>query len=310
MISLPKPPKVVQKKGNKAIFEIESLYPGYGITLGNALRRVLLSSLGGAAITQVKIKGVSHEFSTIPGILEDVVMILLNLKRLRFKMFSQEPQTITLREKGRIGEVKARSFKLSPQLTLVNPEVHIATLTSKKAELNMEAQVETGIGYQSVEEREEKKNEVGVLPLDAIFTPIKQVTFQVENMRVGKRTDFDRLRLEIETDGTLSPEESFKTASEIILQHFSLLLKTAEKKKEKEKERGKKEDLSEIKKMKIEELKIGERTKNALLKNNLKTVGGILRKSERDLLALEGMGEKGIKEIKRALKKLNLELIS
>jgi len=221
MIPLPKPPKVIQKKGHTALFEIEALYPGYGVTIGNSLRRILLSSLGGAAITQVKIKGVSHEFSTIPGVLEDVIIILLNLKKLRFKIFTAEPQTIILREKG-IGEVKAKNFKLSPQVELANPEAHIATLTSKKAELNIEAQIEKGVGYSPVEEREEKKAEVGVIPIDAIFTPVRRVKLLVENMRVGKRTDFDRLKIEIETDGTVSPEEALSESSEILLNHFSL----------------------------------------------------------------------------------------
>lgn len=235
MIPLPKPPKVIQKKGNAAMFEIEALYPGYGVTMGNSLRRILLSSLEGAAITQVKIKGVGHEFSTLPGVFEDIIIILLNLKKLSFKMFTSEPQTIVLREKGQ-KEVKAKNFKLSPQVELTTPEAHIATLTSKKAELNLEAQIEQGVGYSPTEEREEKKAEVGVIPIDAIFTPVKKVSFHVENMRVGKRTDFDRLKLEIETDGTISPEEALKQASEILLNHFSLFSqeigkKISEKKK-------------------------------------------------------------------------------
>ncbi|MBZ9572922.1 DNA-directed RNA polymerase subunit alpha, partial [Patescibacteria group bacterium] len=234
MIPLPKAPKIIQKKGNTALFEIEALYPGYGVTVGNSLRRVLLSSLAGTAITQVKIKGVSHEFSTIPGVLEDVIIILLNLKKLRFKSFTNEPQTITLREKG-IGEVKGKNFKLPPQVELANSEAHIATLTSKKTELNLEAQIEKGVGYSPVEEREQKKAEVGVIPVDAIFTPVKRVSFKVENMRVGKRTDFDRLKIEIETDGTLSPEEALRQASEILLGHFSLFSQEIGKAREKKK---------------------------------------------------------------------------
>ena len=236
MIPLPKPPKVIQKKGHTAWFEIEALYPGYGITIGNSLRRVLLSSLEGAAITQVKIKGVCHEFSTLPGVLEDVIVILLNLKKLRFKIFSAEPQTITLKEKGQ-KEVKAKNFKLPPQVELANPEAHIATLTSSKAELNLEAQIEKGVGYSPVEEREEKKVEVGVIPLDAVFSPVKKVRFQVENMRVGKRTDFDRLKIEIETDGTISPEQALKESSEILSNHFSLFVQELDKLPVKKKEK-------------------------------------------------------------------------
>jgi DNA-directed RNA polymerase subunit alpha len=307
MIPLPSHPKIIQKKGNTALFEIEGLYPGYGVTIGNSLRRVLLSSLEGAAITQVKIKGVSHEFSTLPGVLEDVIIILLNLKKLSFRSFTSEPQIATLSVKGE-RTVKGKDFKLPPQIEIANPEAHIATLTKSSAELNMEVQIEKGVGYEPVERREVKKKEIGVIPIDAIFTPVKRVGFWVENMRVGKRTDFDRLKIEIETDGTLSPEEALKNASEILLKHFSLFSGAFEKvptEKEKQKEAGEEKDL---RKMKVEELKISERTKNALIKNNIKTIGGILRKSERELLSLEGLGEKGVEEIKKVLKKLNLEL--
>lgn len=310
MIPLPNLPKVIQKKDNKAIFEIQPFYPGYGVTVGNSYRRVLLSSLEGAAITQVKIKGVGHEFSTLPGVLEDVVMILLNLKKIRFKNWSEEPQTIALHVKG-AKEARAKDFKLNPQIKLANPEAHIATLTDKKAELQIEAKIEKGVGYLLLEEREEKKSEIGVIPMDAIFSPVKRVSFKIENVRVGKRTDFERLELEVETDGVITPEEAFSQATDILLEHFSLFSKF---KKEapvtkalmvKEKKKGKKED---VKKIKIENLKISERTKNALLQNNLKTIGGILRKSEADFLNLKGMGEKGVKEIKKVLKKFNLEL--
>jgi len=316
MIPLPHPPKIIEKKGNRAVFEIEPLYPGYGVTLGNSLRRVLLSSLEGAAITEVKIKGVNHEFSSIPGVLEDVIVILLNLKKIRFKSWSDEPQFITLSIKGE-KEVKAKDFKLNPNIELATPEVHIATLTSNRAELQIEAKIEKGVGYLSVEEREEKKAEVGVIPIDAIFTPVKKVSFRVENIRFEKRTDFDKLILEIQTDGTVSPEEAFSKATEILLQHFSLLLEFGKGKEEKEekgeekgreKEKKTRKDEGDVKKMKVEELKISERTKNALLRGGIKTVGGLLRKTEKDLLGLEGLGGKGIDEIKKVLKKYKLEL--
>jgi len=208
MIPLPNLPKIIKKQGNKAVFEIEGLYPGYGVTISNTLRRVLLSSLEGAAITQVKIKGVSHEFSTIPGVLEDVVIILLNLKKIRFKSFSDEPQQVVIKQKGE-KVVKAGDFEVPPQLEIKNPEAPVASLTSKSAQLQIEALVEKGVGYQSIEQREEKKREIGMIPIDAVFTPVKRVSFRVENMRVGKRTDFDKLEMEIETDGTISPEEAF-----------------------------------------------------------------------------------------------------
>jgi DNA-directed RNA polymerase subunit alpha len=234
MIPLPQKPKISKKEKNKAIFEIEALYPGYGVTIGNALRRVLLSSLEGAAVTQMKIKGVSHEFSTIPGVLEDVITIMLNIKQLRFKMIGEEPQRATLKVKGE-KEVKSSDFELPAQLELVNPDCHIATLTSKNAKLEMEILVEKGIGYLPRERKRKEKLEIGVIPVDAIFTPVKRVAIRTENMRVGERTDFDRLFLEIETDGTITPEEAFLKASEILINQFSFLKENLEKHEEKEK---------------------------------------------------------------------------
>jgi DNA-directed RNA polymerase subunit alpha len=240
MILLPKPPKVINKKDNWAQFEIQGLYPGYGITVGNSLRRVLLSSLEGAAITQVKIKGVQHEFSTISGVLEDVITIVMNLKNLRFKMYSDEPQKASLKVKGE-KKVKGSDFKIPTQLELENKSAQLATLTNSKSDLEMEIQVEKGIGYEPVERRkQQKKLEIGVIPIDAIFTPIKRVSYKVENMRVGERTDFDRLNLEIETDGTVAPEDALSQASDLLVKHFSLVndafsVKASEDKKPKKK---------------------------------------------------------------------------
>jgi DNA-directed RNA polymerase subunit alpha len=232
MIPLPKAPKIIKKEKNKVTFEIEALYPGYGVTIGNALRRVLLSSLEGAAVTQMKIKGVPHEFTTIPGVLEDVVTIMLNLKQLRFKMIGEEPQRATLKIKGE-KEVKGSDFELPAQLELVNPDCHIATLTSKNAKLEMEILVEKGVGYLPRERKRKEKLEIGVIPVDAIFTPVKRVAMRTENMRVGERTDFDRLFLEIETDGTITPEEAFLKACEILINQFSFLKENLEKHEEK-----------------------------------------------------------------------------
>jgi len=241
MVSLPLQPRIIEKKGNKAVFEVEALYPGYGVTIGNSLRRVLLSSLPGAAVTQFKIKGVQHEFSTIPGILEDMISIMLNLKKLRFKIYTDEPQKATLKIKGE-KEVKGSDFELPSSVELVTKDANIATLTSKSAELDMEILIEKGLGYQSVESRKkpaanpQERLEIGVIPLDAIFTPVKKVAFKVENMRVGERTDFDRLFLELETDGTISPEDAFAQASETLVKHFDLLFQTFKREKEKVKE--------------------------------------------------------------------------
>jgi DNA-directed RNA polymerase subunit alpha len=225
MIPLPVIPKIVKKEGQAAIFEIDSLYPGYGVTVGNALRRVLLSSLSGAAITQMKIKGVSHEFSTIPGVQEDVITLMLNLKKLRFRVFSDEPQTGKLHIKGE-KEAKADDFELPSQVELINKDCHIASLTAKSADLEIEITIEKGVGFSAREDRKKEKLEIGTIPLDAIFTPIKKVSFKVENMRVGERTDFDKLSLEIETDGTILPETAFGQAAKILVEHFSMFADT------------------------------------------------------------------------------------
>jgi len=246
MILLPKPPKLVSKKTNWAQFEIEALSPGYGITIGNSLRRVLLSSLPGAAVTQMKIKGVQHEFSTIPGVLEDVITIAMNLKQLRFKTYTDEPQKATLKVKGE-KEISGSDFKFPSQVELVNKSVHIATITSKKTELDMEIKIEKGIGYESVERRKRQgKLEIGLIPLDAIFSPVERVSYKVENMRVGERTDFNRLYLDITTDGTITPEQAFSRASEILIEHFSLFTSIFIQKPKKE------EKITDFKKVKTE----------------------------------------------------------
>src|SRR3989338_6183512 len=227
MIPLPSAPNVLQKGKNHAVFEVQGLYPGYGVTVGNALRRVLLSSLEGVAVTEVKIKGVAHEFSTIPGVQEDVIMILLNLKNLRFKIHEGVMQKVVLSVKGE-QEVTGADFKLFPQIELANPELRLATVTDKKTELEIEIKIEKGVGYEPKDQRKAKNAEIGAINLDAIFTPIKNVNFQVESMRVGERTDFDKLSLEIQTDGTITPEEAFYQAADIIIKHFTVLVESKE----------------------------------------------------------------------------------
>lgn len=303
MISLPTKVKVIEKKGNKAFFEIEPLYPGFGVTIGNSLRRVLLSSLPGAAITQVRIKGVLHEFSTIPGVLEDIVSVLINLKKLRFKSFSDEPQNVQLKVSGE-KEARGSDFRLPAQVELINKDALVATLTSKKASLEIEAKIEKGLGYVSVERRQKEKLEPGVIALDAIFTPVIGVAFRTENVRVGERTDFDKLFLEIKTDGTLSPEMALKRASEILQDHFSLILSKMEKGIEKEKE-GREEEKRDLD---ISEIGIPERIVNVLKEKRIKTVAGLLSKKRETLEEMEGIGGKSIKEIEKALKKLGFSL--
>ena len=237
--------KKVSENNTEGVFEIEGLYTGFGLTIGNALRRVLLSSIPGAAITQVKIKNVKHEFSTIDGVLEDVVEIVLNLKKTRFKFFAEEPQVLTIDVKGE-KEVTAGDIKVNAQVEVMNPESHIATLTSKKSEFSMELTVEKGLGYVPVEARKADKLPVGVIAIDAIFTPVTKVNFTIENMRVGEKTDYNRLKLFIETDGTISPSAVLHKSSNILKDHFdkiSMIEVSAENepaKKEEKKETKKK----------------------------------------------------------------------
>ncbi|MDP2695921.1 MAG: DNA-directed RNA polymerase subunit alpha [bacterium] len=214
--------KKISETDTEGVFEIEGLYTGYGITVGSALRRALLSSLPGAAITQVKIKGVGHEFSTIPNVMEDVVEIGLNLKKIRFRIHTDEPQTLMLKVKGE-NKASAADIETNAQVELITPDVHIATLTSKTAELEMEITVEKGLGYVPVEVRKTEKLPIGVIALDAIFSPITKVNFTIGNMRVGDRTDYNRLRLVVGTDGSITPSSALRKASNILQDHFARL---------------------------------------------------------------------------------------
>ncbi|MDO8664148.1 MAG: DNA-directed RNA polymerase subunit alpha [Candidatus Liptonbacteria bacterium] len=211
--------KTVSEDNKNGVFEVEGLYSGYGLTIGNALRRALLSSLPGAAITYIKVKNAQHEFSTLPGVKEDLVDLTLNFKRLRFRMHTDEAQTLTLKVKGQ-KEVTAGDIKANTDIDIVNPDEYIASLTSKDAELDIEVTVEKGLGYSSVESRKEKKLTVGLIGIDAFFSPVRKVNYIIENMRVGEHTDYNRLRLEIETDGTISPSSALHKTANILNDHF------------------------------------------------------------------------------------------
>lgn len=228
------PPKKVvsvEEGLGKGTITIEGCYPGYASTLGNALRRVLLSSLSGAAIVSVKMKGVKHEFSTIPGVLEDVVQIILNLKKIRLRLNGEEPVRISLKAKGE-KVVTAADFKASSDVEIVSKEAVIATLTDKKSELDMEVTINQGIGYVPVEQQTRDEKEVGVIAIDAIYTPIRRVNFTVQNMRIGKRTDYEKVVLDIETDGSISPKEAFDYAVGILIDQFSFLAEGQAEEKE------------------------------------------------------------------------------
>ncbi|MBU6500245.1 MAG: DNA-directed RNA polymerase subunit alpha [Patescibacteria group bacterium] len=211
--------KTVSEDSKKGTFEVEGLFAGYGLTVGNALRRVLLSSLPGAAVTEIKVKNAPHEFSTLPGLKEDLVELSLNFKRLRFKMHIDEPQVLILKVKGE-KVITAADIKTTSEVEIMNPDEPLATLTSKDAELEIEVKVERGLGYSAVESRKEGRLNIGTIAIDAIFTPVTKVNFVVEDMRVGDRTDYNRLRLEVETDGTISPSSALHKSANVLKDHF------------------------------------------------------------------------------------------
>lgn len=252
--------KKVSEDDANGVFEIEGLFRGYGLTIGNALRRVLLSSLPGAAITRFKVKGVGHEFSTIPGVVEDVVELSLNLKKVRFAFYADEPQELTLKFKGE-GEVKASDIKGNQQAQVVNPKLHIATLNSKSAELDLTLVVEKGLGYVPAEAQKSERLPVGTIALDAVFSPVTNVNFVVENMRVGDRTDYNRVRFDIETDGTISPSSAIHKAANIFRDHLEKIaaIEVKESKNAPKKEAAEKE---------VEETKAGEAENKESEKDN------------------------------------------
>lgn len=316
-IILPSKPRIVEEKEFDGVYEIDGLYPGYGHTLGNSLRRIILSSLPGNAITKVKISGVAHEFATIDGVEEDVITILLNLKRIRIKMHSPEPQTITLKKKGE-GVVTAQDIEAPGQVEIMNPEQEIAHLSGKNSSLEIEMTVEHGIGFVRKDQREKEKMNIGEIALDANFSPIRRATYEVENMRVEDRTDFNRLRFVIETDGTLTPREALEQSIEIMIRQLSAIIgfesdkiiEEAQKQEEPKIEEhiDEEEPDTEALKTRIEFLSLSSRTANALQNANIRTVGGLARKKEGDLLAIDGLGEKGVEEIKDVLASMSISL--
>src|SRR3989338_4485286 len=321
-VALPSKPKPVREEGFMGVYEIEGLYPGYGHTLGNSLRRIILSSLPGAAITQLKLDGVLHEFSTIPGMKEDVITLILNLKKVRFKMSTDEPQTLTLSVKG-AKKVTASDITAGGQVEVLNPDQYICEMTDKNAVLDAEMKVEMGLGYLAKEAIQKDKVEIGTIALDAPFAPIRRVNYEVEMMRIGDRTDYNRLKITIETDGTLTPRAALESAIEVMIHQLKAIIgfkedeivsedapSVAEESTENmapPAEEGEGID-TEFLKTRIDSLDLSARTQNALAAANIRTVGGLGRKNEEDLLGVDGLGEKGLQEIRRALSNFGVTL--
>ncbi len=314
-ILLPSRPYVENEDSAKADIIVEGLHPGYGVTIGNAIRRVLFSSLPGAAVTRVKIQGINHEFSTVPGVLEDVLLIVLNLKQLRFKMYSEEPETILFEAKGEC-EVTAGDIKTSSNIEIVNKDLHIATLTKKSALLSLELTVERGVGYRPKEVIESQRLEAGVIVLDAIFTPIRKVSYHVENMRVGTETDYNKLIISISTDGTISPRDAFTEALGVLVgqlgelrefgQKGEVLSVLPERKQESSTQASDDTDYGNIL---LEDVKFSSHSLNALTRAGFKTLGDVAHKTETELRELDGVGEKAMQEIHRELGNFGLTLI-
>jgi DNA-directed RNA polymerase subunit alpha len=305
-ITLPGKPRVVSEEGVQGIYEIDSLYPGYGHTLGNSLRRIILSSLPGAAVTSVKIEDVSHEFATIDGIRESVMEMLLNLKRVHFVLHGDESQTVSLSVKGP-KMVTARDFTLPSQVAMANPDQHIAEI-SGKVTLNLEATIERGLGYVPRELLTKEKVDIGTIALDATFTPIRRVNYEVENMRVGDRTDFNRLRVLIETNGTLTPREALERSIETMIHQLKAVIGFQEETEEERNAPATSAPAKDPTKLKVDEIGLGTRTVSALTEGGVKTVAGLMRKNAEALKEIDGIGDKAVEEIREALGAFGLDL--
>ena len=289
---------------------IEPLERGWGTTLGNALRRVLLSSLEGVAVVSVKIDGVLHEFSPIKGVMEDTVDIILNLKRLRFKLFSNISEKVYIRREGK-GKVKAGDIEGNNNIEVLNPDLHIATL-AEDGRLEMEVEVERGRGYVAAEKNRKESQPIGVIPLDAAFSPVKKVKFAVEDTRVGQITDYDKLIIEVWTDKSIEPQNAIAFAAKNLKDHCNLLIDFEEGVHEGESEKAEineEEDrLYEILDRPIGELELTVRPSNCLRDANIKTIGELVGRTDTDLLSTKNFGKKSLEEIKDAIAELGLEL--
>lgn len=291
--------KNTKTQGNYASYDIEPLEAGYGQTLGNALRRVLLSSLPGAAVTSIRIEGVQHEFQDVSGVLEDVTDIVLNIKKLRLRSFSEHPVTMRLEVNGE-REVTAADIVAPSTVEIVNPELHIASLDSDNAHLDMELVVETGRSYVPADSKEDQP--IGVIPVDAIYTPVQKVNYTVEHTRVGQMTNYDKIVLEVTTDGTITPDEALRQSADVLVRHFTLLANYRASLPEPEKVPLSSLPIPQkIYDTPIEELDLSVRAYNCLKRSNITKVGQVLSMNEEDLLGVRNFGEKSLQELRERL---------
>jgi DNA-directed RNA polymerase subunit alpha len=327
-IILPSKPKAVVEENNKGVYEIDGLVPGYGFTLGNSLRRIILSSIPGVAITAVKIEGVQHEFSTLEGVKEDIITILLNLKNIRFAIVGDEPKIVTLSVKGP-KVVTARDIKTTGDVSVINQDHYICEVTGKKG-ISMEITIEKGLGFVTREQLNKQKAEIGTIFMDAIFSPIRRASYDVEEMRVGDKTNFNRLRLTIETDGSITPRMALERSVRIMIDQLAAIIEVDSEEVITEVFKNKKSahasveevtpeteakegpvddiDVTDVLKTRIDSIGLSTRTLNALSAANIRTVGGIARKHKNDLLEIDGIGDKGIQEIRDALSVFGLAI--
>ncbi|MGM7703688.1 DNA-directed RNA polymerase subunit alpha [Pseudalkalibacillus sp. Hm43] len=288
-------------------FVVEPLERGYGITLGNSLRRILLSSLPGAAVTSVQINGVLHEFSTIDGVVEDVTTVILSLKKLALKIYSEEEKTLEIDVQGD-GVVTAADITHDSDVEVLNPDLHIATL-SKDAHLQMKITAVRGRGYVPAEGNKTEEQAIGVIPIDSIFTPVSRVNYQVENTRIGQVTNYDKLTLDVWTDGSIRPEEAVSLGAKIVTEHLNIFVGLTDQAQKAEIMVEKEEDQKEkVLEMTIEELDLSVRSYNCLKRAGINTVQELTQKSEEDMMKVRNLGKKSLEEVQEKLEELGLGL--
>jgi len=310
MIEIEKPRiELIEKSEDNTYGKIvvEPLERGYGTTLGNSLRRVLLSSIPGAAVTSIKIEGVQHEFSTIPGVTEDTTEIIMSIKQLSVIMYSDEPKLLRIEAQGE-GEVKAKDIITDADVEILNPELHIATL-EKGAKLFMELTLEKGRGYVTADRNKKPNQPIGVIAIDSIFTPVHKVNFNVDYTRVGQRTDYDKLMMEIWTNGAIKPDDAVSAAAKILIEHFSLFLGlTDQVQTEEDPVETEKDDREKILEMPIEELDLSVRSYNCLKRAGINTIYELTQKTAEDMMKVRNLGKKSLEEVQTKLAAFNLSL--